>query len=109
MDVEGHDGKRHRAGKAIGPEGTDPIETPMLQIVDRRFNRRMLTAHGDKHRVLFAFPVDLRQAPLSRQHVVIQKLVETQPVFGTVEAAVEAAPAKVGDGRRTGSGHTGHS
>ena len=54
----------------------------MLQIVNRRFNRRMLTAHDDKHRVLLAFPVDLRQALLSRQHVVIQKLVETKPVFG---------------------------
>ena len=99
VDVEGHNGKRHHAGKAIGAQGTDPIETPMLQIVDRRFSRRVLTAHGDKHRVLFAFPVDLRQAPLSRQHVVIQKLVENEPVLGTVEAAVEAAPAKLGEAR----------
>ena len=71
----------------------------MLQIVNRRFNRRMLTAYDDKHPVLLAFPVDLRQALLSRQHVVIQKLVETKPVFGAAEAAVEAAPAKVGEAR----------
>ena len=92
MDIEGHNGKRYHAGKAIGAEGTDPVETPMLQIVDLR----MLTADGGKHRVLFAIPVDLRQAPLSRQYVVIQKLVETKPVFGAAEAPVEAAPAKVG-------------
>ncbi len=52
----------------------------MLQIVDRRFNCRMLTAHSDKHCVLSAFPVGLRKAPLSRQHIVIRKLVENEPV-----------------------------
>ena len=34
VDVEGDDGERHHAGKAIGSEGTNPVEAPMLQIVD---------------------------------------------------------------------------
>ena len=97
VDVEGHDGKRHHAGKAVGPEGADPIETALLEIVDRRFHRRVLPAHGDEHLVLLAFPVGLRGPSLARQHVVIKQLVEPNPVGGAVEPAVEAAHAKVGE------------
>ena len=76
MDVQGDHREGDDAGEAVGAMRRHPVEAAVPEVVDRRFNRRMPTAHRDECVILLAFPFRLVETALLRQHVVIEQLVE---------------------------------
>ena len=55
MDVQHRNGKSDSAGEVLGTLCPHAVETPMLEIVDRRFNRRMLAFQVSVLIYFFAF------------------------------------------------------
>ncbi len=90
VDVRRQYRQRHGAGKALRTVRAHPIQAAVLEVVDRRFHRRMPAAHLRKLRCRLALPVGPAQTALLRQCGAVQQRVQPAPVVRAVEAPVEA-------------------
>ena len=91
VEVEGQHRESHDAGEALSAVGSHPVAASMLQAVDCRLDRRVLPARRNDLRVPFQGAVGPAQAPLARQHVVLEQDIKAETVGRGAEAAVEAA------------------
>ncbi len=79
------------AGEAVAAMAPDTVETAMLKVIDRRFDRRMLTAGLGEAGFRLPLLLRLRKIPLLRQRVQIKHRIQVPTVLRAVKAAVEAA------------------
>ncbi len=79
------------AGEAVAAMAPHPVETAMLKVIDRRFDRRMLTAGLGEAGFRLPLPLRLRKIPLLRQRVQIKHRIQVPAVLRAVKAAVETA------------------
>ncbi len=98
VNVEGEHGERHHAGKAIRTQGQHPLKATGFEIVDAAS-----TAGGWRRTAVNTTPCSRSRSawlrsPFLRQPAVIEQVVETDPVRGTVKASGEAQRA--GQGRK---------
>ena len=87
----GEDGQGNGAGEASLAGGTYPIQTAMLEIVDRRLDGGMLLARQDEVRLRLVFAAAGGQTALGGHGVEFQRVAEDGLVLRAVKAAVEAA------------------
>ena len=84
------------AGWNRSAAGPDTVMAALLQVVGRRFHRRVLPARPGEFRLGLAGPVGRTRLALLRQRGRVQHRFEQFPVPRAVEALVEAADPQVG-------------
>ncbi len=99
MDVESDRRESRHAGKAVRPQGPNPVKAAVPEVVDRRFNRRMLTVQRGELTAPLALPVGFVEIALLRQRVVIEQPVKTHAVAGAVKNRRPLSPRMEFSGR----------
>ena len=97
VEVGGEDGEADRPLEPVRAVQPDPVQTAVLQAVDRRLHSGVLATGRREGRLRLALALGGRQPALLRQGVRIQQLVQLLAVRRAVEAPVEAAGPQVGE------------
>ena len=84
------------AGKALSTRRPDPIQSPVLPMVDRGFHCRMRRPRRLAGRFRLALAVRRRPPPLARQALGLPPFIPSPPILGAVNPLVETAPRPFG-------------
>ena len=80
----------HRTKESIQPVGSDPIQSMVIQMVDGRFNRRVLLARSRKLGGRLARTIRLQPFPFLRKDIQLQDLIQLLAVLWRVIGLVHA-------------------